>query len=484
VSLLKTTVKTKEDSAPSVRYDYLNGDLNAPIITKKPAPILALVSKKSTQNTIQIANTVSSHLANTTNTPQSTRRLLKKRIAGGVCLLFSLIGARYFWATHTPITYTHTPLPVVLKPAETTPNALHFYNQIASNFDENNPARYLLCELDLDTLEKCQEAVTFNTENLRLLRSGLKQEGMSYVLGTKNAWFQTGNPKITHDVIARSMGHLLWAEAQVKAAKGDYLGAVYSGLDAVDFSTDTYTDETLSGMIGASAIREIGLDTIALYAKHLTPAQSQEVLTRLVAFEKKFPDFKRSSLHEEEEVKRMLEGFTPEIAIEWQAKQDIVGTNPPFTWLPVAQTYVSTAGLLLWKGREGILNEMHQEEREYQKRLAFPYQKAVKLPATQSSKFSVRNNAIYFSVAQKQAKMQVLKAQLALAIYGGEHHRQNPNSLADLVQAGYLEALPLDPLSENSDTPLPYNKKNGKIWSVGKNGINEQGGGDDNLKGW
>jgi hypothetical protein len=97
VSLLKTTVKTKEDSVPSVRHDYLNDDLNAPTTTKKPAPILALVSKKSTQNTIQVVNTVSSHLANTaktTNTPQSTRRLLKKRIAERVCLLFSLIGAR------------------------------------------------------------------------------------------------------------------------------------------------------------------------------------------------------------------------------------------------------------------------------------------------------------------------------------------------------------------------------------------------------
>ena len=82
----------------------------------------------------------------------------------------------------------------------------------------------------------------------------------------------------------------------------------------------------------------------------------------------------------------------------------------------------------------------------------------------------------------KNALREILRARLALAVYKAAHGGTYPATLEGLVESGAVSRVPSDPFSVNASEPLRYDAKTGKVWSVGENGIDEKGGGDDDLQ--
>jgi hypothetical protein len=489
-------LKKETETDIQLRRDYLN----API-TKENIPVGVK------QNTLSLAQNQQT-LTLTTQKNNNSRYTRKKRIATGFCVIFSLIGARYFWATHTPISYTETPLPVVLKPAETTPNALHYYEQMVPiMMDMNNPAQSLAGDEKYDTLKVCQEAVAKNIDTLGLLREGLKHKGMNVALGKTSKWFKkekqgteflvNSSESFPSFVIERATARLLAAESRVRASKGDYAGAVNSSLDGIEFSTAVQTSDRLVDYMVLLLMQNISIDAMTPHVKHLTPTQAREALARFNAAEKALPDIRRSIVYEEKQGMRILQATTPEAVANYfavnryDAYPRYLGTEPPSApaWLGATIAYGWTAGELLGKGQTGLANDWHQYQAAAYQKLSLPYQQALsttsKLHTSLLSDgplgnfFIINYDRTHLVHTRLMAKNQVIKAQLAMVAYQGEHGNTNPQSLSELVKTGYLEEVPLDPFSANADTPLQYAE--GKVWSVGQNGINDNNTGDDDL---
>jgi hypothetical protein len=436
---------------------------------------------------------------------QTPRRARKKRIATGVCILFALIGARYFWATHAPIAYAETPLPVVLKPAETTPNALYFYDQVAKRMEGKNPAWGLSGDERYDTLEICKESVDTNTETLKLLREGLKHKGMSLNHIKSGYWYnKTISAKeaflfpeksIPNFVTERTIARLFVAESQLKASMGDYIGAVNSNLDGLEFSTSIQTsDHYLDSMI-LILMQNVNLEAMQASIKHLTAKQAKDALERFSASEKKLPDIRRSVIGQEKAGMEIIQAMTPETMSNFSTttlydvypNENMQAPAVP-RWLHSTIVYGWTAGDLLWKGQMGMANDWHQHQTVAYQKLSIPYQQSrqIKVPAMHlpllksrlfKEFFDIDYSNVHFAHTRMQTRIQTIKAQLAIVAYRGEHNGVNPKSLSELVTMGYLEEVPLDLFSPNADAPLRY--KNGKVWSAGKNSLNENSGGDD-----
>jgi hypothetical protein len=88
------------------------------------------------------------------------------------------------------------------------------------------------------------------------------------------------------------------------------------------------------------------------------------------------------------------------------------------------------------------------------------------------------------SFALSAARKRILLARLAVQAYRLEHDGSAPYSLAALTDgaAPYLTAVPTDPFSPTGAEPLRY--ANGNVYSVGENGMDDGGIGDDGLVAW
>jgi hypothetical protein len=492
-------LKKEREMEVSIRRDYLR----APSTTRK------------TRATIENASVVDNQVTPSLNQGEEvcvnkiivSRRTHKKRIATGFCIAFSLIGTRYYWATHAPISYPQTPLPIVLKPAETTPNSLYFYEQVALQMKGKNPAFALSGDAKCDTLKVCQKVVDANTDTLKLLREGIKHKGMSLNSKKSGYWYnKTISAKegflypeksMPNFVIERTIARLFVAESQLKASKGDYLRSVNSNLDGLAFSTSIQTSDRHLDFMILILMQKTNLEAMMPQIKHLTTKQAKDALARFNASEKNLPDIRRSIVGQEKAGMEVLQVMTPETMTKYMTTTlyDVYpqyGMQAPAApkWLSATVTYAWTAGELFWKGQTGLANDWHQHQASAYKKLSLPYRQSQQIPSYTMHSYLLKArpfrefldidyDRVHFAYTQMRTRIQTIKAQLAIAAYRGEHGRQNPKSLSELVKVGYLEEVPLDPFSENADTPLQY--KDGKIWSVGQNGFNENGGGDDDL---
>ncbi|WP_395138647.1 hypothetical protein [Armatimonas sp.] len=74
-----------------------------------------------------------------------------------------------------------------------------------------------------------------------------------------------------------------------------------------------------------------------------------------------------------------------------------------------------------------------------------------------------------------------LLLKLTLHAWQKEHHGVFPQNLSELVTQGYLKALPADAFSTSGHDDFRYDPATSKVWSVGWDGTDQHGVGDDTV---
>lgn len=89
-------------------------------------------------------------------------------------------------------------------------------------------------------------------------------------------------------------------------------------------------------------------------------------------------------------------------------------------------------------------------------------------------------NRAFHSYTARTAQARRVLLLLAVRAWQAERGGTLPPRLDALVAEGYLKQLPSDPLSTDGITAFRYDSKTGAVWSVGFDGKDDHGQGDDN----
>jgi hypothetical protein len=150
---------------------------------------------------------------------------------------------------------------------------------------------------------------------------------------------------------------------------------------------------------------------------------------------------------------------------------------------------------ILRYGKRGIAANYSAYMDEAIRRASQPYQETMALgpiygkasdpiSRTMTTWFESERPSFTRSFALSAARKRILLARLAVQAYRLEHNGSAPSSLADLTDGAspYLTAVPTDPFSPTGTEQLRY--ADGNVYSVGENGIDDGGTGDDGLVAW
>ncbi len=274
-------------------------------------------------------------------------------------------------------------------------------------------------------------------------------------------------------VAARELARTAAGTCDVLASEGQNLAAVDRALDVTKWGTDLTHDPTLiEGMIGL-LIQGIGQKKALEHVDSLTPAEAKTALARLESLPKPAP-FSEIIRHEEVSGASAFKDIfkigdiSPLQTYSSSSGQSALGN--------LAGRAAYTAGVLVFTKR-GLVENYTGVMDEYARLAELPYRESVSPMTALQARFDTgkglnpltRMMVPNFQRARwayvlRQTQLEIIRARLQLK--------------AD----GKLSRLPLDPFSVGAAQPLRYDAKTGKIWSVGGDGIDNHGTGDDTLK--
>lgn len=180
-----------------------------------------------------------------------------------------------------------TPKTVVPPPTKPpTPNAYDYYLQAGQSIKNANDIGYLLDgkkysqatgQVSQCTLADKESAVSANTAALALVKQGLNYECLS---PDQSSWMPiTTFPQEAGAL--RNLGRLCLLKTQVKAAHGDWYGAVKVCLDTTEVGGDLLRGANMNQSLIASIVQLTGRREIWPILNHLSPDQTRQVLKRM-----------------------------------------------------------------------------------------------------------------------------------------------------------------------------------------------------------
>jgi len=155
-------------------------------------------------------------------------------------------------------------------------------------------------------------------------------------------------------------------------------------------------------------------------------------------------------------------------------------------------SYWSNAGMILFcdalilrYSKQGLIDNYAGYFQEEIRRAQFPYQRAkalgpLAIPSDPLSQMAIPDTGkLIVKTVRFTAQDHILLARLAVQVYRSEHADAAPVTLDALTQGNNppLSVVPADPYSLDGNTPLRY--AHGQIYSVGENGRDDGGRGDD-----
>jgi hypothetical protein len=400
------------------------------------------------------------------------RRMTRRRkVALGVLVVAGLVGARWLTATVTwPGARQYQPRvePYPAAPRElTAPNAQHFYSAAVEALGAV-PGKLSFFVPENATLAEKRAAVAQGRAVLELVHQGTQYD---YHPGATSFYRTTLAPRqftldapVPDYVAARTLARLMAAESDVLAAEGKHDLAIRAALEAARFGQHMGKGNALLDGIVGLMLESTGLAAARARVAALSPAEARSALNRL---DEQTRDQRRFGQLVETE-RRML---TNTLTQMFQSREG---------------AYVPWLAAVFWYGRTGLVDSINAHFDESVRRGLLPYQEArslanVPLPALP---FLVREwvpetQKSHKTHATNAALREILRAELALQAARGEHHGARPVSLELLTRGAnpYLSAVPLDPFSSDGKQPLRY--RDGKPYSVGENGRDDGGLGDD-----
>jgi len=399
----------------------------------------------------------------------------RRKIAAVTLALSGGLALRWYVANLPPV----LPQAQTDMPRVSAPNAAHFYAAAADALNG------LILQEETPLGEQAF-AVQDNLTALALLRQGMRYPYQ----GDRTNWMQNlpteGLSASYRDVSRqRSLTRLLLADARLMAVRGDTGGALNASLDALRFAQDIAHGRTaIEGMMGALCQSEASKEALS-YIDGVSAEEARLAVRRLNDI--------------------LLTEPTLTDATEAQKQGGLAALGDLFAaahpTLPVPPDVASVPRGLAWDmtilryGKRGITANYSAYMDEATRRAAQPYQEAMALgpihgkavdpiSRTMTTWFESERLSFTRSFTLSAARKRVLLARLAVQAYRLEHGGSAPSSLRDLTNgsAPYLSAVPTDPFSPTGTEPLRY--ADGNVYSVGENGMDDGGIGDDGLVAW
>lgn len=421
--------------------------------------------------------------------PLIKRPKLTKRGAAITIALSGLVMARWWYANLEPNWPSYVPsYPDVQN--QTAPNAANFYRAAIESYKpttlpENLRGKWTDLSDATAPLEAKRLAAQGNTEAFQWLH----EAGTKVYYGNHGGkWLKTQpltGPKLSDPVVnfvsVRELARTAAGSCDVLAAEGQHLTAVERALDIAKWGTDMTHDPTLiESMIGI-LIQGIGYKKAMEHMDSLSPAEAKAALERLESCPKPaaFADIVR---HEE-----MMVANTYKDVFQMSNVRGFQEGPEALTTGMAGQAVYNA--MLLWYTKRGLIENYTGVMDEYARLAAMPYREASapyealmkRIDSGQGMNFLTRiviPNMVRarWAYEAKAATQEIIRARLMLALWKAEHGGKLPTSLSE------LKDIPLDPFSAGANQPLRYDSTTGKVWSVGSNGIDNLGTGDDTLE--
>ncbi len=408
---------------------------------------------------------------------RAARRVGLRRLANmSRAALFGLCGVG-IWAAYMDYT------PALHIPAKQVPaqNALDYFktagkqlvyeDEVGTAPGEPNkdakpgpPNRHLVTSANLDTGKKVSEWRVFEHDHLYTLadkqmlldenraalatfRAGLKYPYM-------DVYVRSFNTRFDYYTRFRAIARLLSLESQVRAARGDWGGAMQSGLDSVELGVKIPRGASLIGRLVGIACEAIGRKQAWKAIPHLNAFQTRAAIARLESIRAQHTPY--------------VDTMQEEI---WGAQTGLREIMKDPKWRLHASNFFGSEGdntqwqgLLLfgWSNRI-IINDMTQFQRETLRRARLPYYIAHGLPPIPEPfdpmcaiLFPVFEQARYKDIAGSETQDALLLTSLALHAYALDNGGAYPDTLAQIAPK-YIANIPADPLAMGVE-PLRYKR--------------------------
>ena len=265
----------------------------------------------------------------------------------------------------------------------------------------------------------------------------------------------------------RELARLSARDGNLKQLDGDYSGALTAYLDAYALGMQMYQGRTLlSGMIGVLC-EGIAMAPAERTVTHLTAAQARAAATRLESL------------------------MARRMALEQVLANELATTQEQLRYYadPRAQEQFWGRIPLVRITNEALIQRYQQVMEQYRTEAAQPFQRfrtgnefypnpydPLMILAAQNVPNVIRASTTY---TWRTVVARRLMLKLALHAWQKEHHGLFTPRLSELVTEGYLKALPADAFSTSGHDDFRYDPVTGKLWSVGWDGTDQHGVGDD-----
>jgi hypothetical protein len=275
-------------------------------------------------------------------------------------------------------------------------------------------------------------------------------------------------PSPLNFVYLRELARLSVRDGNLKQLDGNYAGAMMAYLDAYALGVQVgHAAALVSGMIGALC-QGMACVPAEVAVPHLTAAQARAAAVRMETIQAQQLSFAELLAGET----RVVEPENLIHGVPSLVKMPVWGQVPA---VQLANSY------LMARYKEAMQQAASKAQQPYQKLGGvILVQQAPFDPATLLGSNDLPNvNRAYASFCSREALGRRLLLGLALRTWQAEHNGVFPTNLAALVEAGYLKKLPTDPFSHSGQESFHYDSKTGKVWSVGPDGVDAHGTGDD-----
>ncbi len=244
----------------------------------------------------------------------------------------------------------------------------------------------------------------------------------------------------------RTLARLLRLEAELKAAKGDWRGAMQSSLDAIQVGMDMGHGSTLIGRLTGIACEAIGQQEAWKIVEHLDAKQAKEAIARLQAIRAYHAPFAETMQEE---------GWFMQEALAYAMRSP--GWRPSFVNLTGNDSKEFAIAMMGWSNRV-ILKDITQVIEENVRRARLRYAQSSKLPEIKlpldpivQMLSPVFAQAQYKDVYASETQSALLVTALALRAYRQEHGSKLPERLEQLTPR-YLAQVPADPFASDNGT--------------------------------
>ena len=321
------------------------------------------------------------------------------------------------------------------------------------------------------TRHETEALLRANAEGLRGFRQGLK-------FAYQEPQYRSFDTVLSQYASLRALARLMRVEGQARAEQGNISGAVESDLDIIDLGCRVQHSTTIIGRLVGTACQEIGRRDLRTWAERLTAREARSAAQRMEKIEAATTPL-ADVLREEKwlQLAALIEVYR---SPDWRAKllnlwKEEAPDNPQLD-----EARIRAMRWALWIADKRDCQDSCK--RYWDESIAYVSQPYAAHPIPpgepQNVVVTILSEYAMPTLWCRDVGCHTMNAliivKLALRAYQQEH-AEYPASLQDLVKAGILTRVPMDPFALNA--PLRYQRRGTgyALYSIGPDGKDDGG---------